>query len=257
MTGLLIKDVMSKTVSISKSAVITEALDKMLHEGIDPLVVTNNGTVAGTVTRKALAEILGKKRNTSISPSQIHVANAVEEDFTSAYPDEEIDVLIPLLQRHKIVVVLDEEHRLVGHVGAGELLAIMKPDVAIGDVIETIHPIQTDDRVIHLRRKMLDEDATKFIVYENNLPVGIVTETDVASAMRKFREDVEDKHQKHQISNLLVRDIMSTPLVSVNENDDINTLINTMLSKRIGAMPVSSGEKIAGVVTRQGLINML
>lgn len=257
MTGLLIKDVMSKAVSISKSAVITEALDKMLHEGIDPLIVTNNGTVAGTVTRKALAEILGKKRNTSISPSQIHVANAAEEDFTSAYPDEGIDVLIPLLQMHKIVVVLDEEHRLVGQVGAGELLAVMKPEVALTDVLETINAIQADDRVIHLRRKMLDGGATKFIVYENNLPVGIVTETDIAQSMRKFREEVDDKHQKHQISNLLVRDIMSAPLVSVNENEDIDTLIDTMLAKKIGAMPVSSGEKISGIVTRQGLIDLL
>ncbi|MDD3407271.1 MAG: hypothetical protein PHP13_04225, partial [Methanomicrobium sp.] len=36
---LLIKDVMSKPVTIAKSAVITEALDKMLDLGVDPLIV--------------------------------------------------------------------------------------------------------------------------------------------------------------------------------------------------------------------------
>jgi CBS domain-containing protein len=49
---LFIRDIMSRPVTIAKSAVITEALDRMLDQDIDPLVVTNNGTVVGTVSRR-------------------------------------------------------------------------------------------------------------------------------------------------------------------------------------------------------------
>ena len=66
---LLIKDVMSKPVTIAKSAVITEALDKMLDLGIDPLVVTNNDAVVGTISRKAIADVLGSKKTSAISPT--------------------------------------------------------------------------------------------------------------------------------------------------------------------------------------------
>ena len=113
---LLIKDVMSKPVTIAKSAVITEALDKMLDLGVDPLIVTNNGGVAGTISRKSIADILGSKKTSAISPTKIHVANRTDENFTSAYPDQDAELLIPLLQEYKVVVVLDEEHRLVGKV---------------------------------------------------------------------------------------------------------------------------------------------
>ena len=42
---LRVRDVMAKPITIAKSAFVSEALDKMLDEGVDPLIVTNNGTV--------------------------------------------------------------------------------------------------------------------------------------------------------------------------------------------------------------------
>jgi len=118
-----IQDIMAKPVTIAKSAVITEALDKMLNEGIDPLIVTQGNVVAGTVSRKAIAEALGSKKNAGLSPSKIHVANVVEEEFTSAYPDQGLDVLIPLLQHYKLIVVLDKDHRLIGQVTGSSISA--------------------------------------------------------------------------------------------------------------------------------------
>ena len=46
----------------------------------------------------------------------------MEEDFTSVYPDESVNVLIPLLQRYKLVVVYDSDHNLIGQVSAIDLL---------------------------------------------------------------------------------------------------------------------------------------
>ena len=60
---VFIKDVMAKPTTISKSAKITEALDKMLDEGIDPLIALNNNSVVGTVSRQAIAQKLGSKQN--------------------------------------------------------------------------------------------------------------------------------------------------------------------------------------------------
>jgi CBS domain-containing protein len=254
---VFIKDVMAKPTTIAKSAKITEALDKMLDEGLDPLIAVNNNSVVGTVSRQAIAEKLGSKQNSVIAPAAIHVASVVEEDFTSVYPDESINVLIPLLQRYKLVVVYDSDHNLIGQVSAGDLLKKFRPDTGIEQVLEKVINIEADERVVHLRRRMLDDKITRFVVSENNKFTGMVTETDVAVAMRKFRETTRDQHQDHQIRNILVKDIMSSPLISVDISSNVSDVIDLMLKKNISSMPVTENGKLSGIVTRQSLVNAL
>ncbi|MDD1707368.1 MAG: CBS domain-containing protein [Methanoregulaceae archaeon] len=254
---LFVKDIMSRPVTISKSAVITEALDKMLGEGIDPLIVLNNNTVVGTVSRRSVAEKLGTKRNSTISPNSIHVASTVEEDFTTVYPDQDIEILVPLLQAYKLVIVYDDEHRLVGKVTAQDLLRVYRPAGPLAEVIEKAYTIDTEERVVHLRRRMIDDNILRFIVTDHDQAIGIVTETDVAVAMRNFREIVEDKHQDHRIRNLLVKDIMSTPLMSVDAGANMDDVVDLMATKNISTVPITSGECLAGIVTRESLIKAL
>jgi CBS domain-containing protein len=254
---VFIKDVMVKPATIAKSAKITEALDKMLDEGIDPLIAVNNNTVVGTVSRKAIAEKLGSKQNSTKVPAAIHVASVVEEDFTSVYPDENVNILVPLLQRYKLVVVYDTDHKLIGQVSAGDLLKKYQPADGIDGSIEKAVTIEAEERVVHLRRRMLDDNITRFIVSEHEKYTGIVTETDVAIALREFREAVEGNHQEHRIRNLLVKDIMSAPLVSVEKTASVADVSALMLKKNISAVPVMDKGKLAGIVTRSSLVNAL
>jgi len=254
---IFIKDIMVKPATIAKSAKITEALDKMLAEGADPLIAVNNNTVVGTVSRKAIAEKLGSRQNSSIAPTAIHVASVVAEDFTSVYPDESVNVLIPLLQHYKLVVVYNSDHKLIGQVGAGDLLKKYQPDGSLDAVMEKAVTIEAEERVVHLRRRMLDDNITRFIVSEHDKYTGIVTETDVAIAMRKFRESVTGNHQDHQIRTLLVKDIMSSPLLSVDRTASVADVVKVMLKKNISSMPVMDKGKLAGIVTRSSLVNAL
>lgn len=254
---VFIKDVMAKPATIAKSAKITEALDRMLEFGIDPLIAVNNNSVVGTVSRKAIAEKLGSRQNSSIAPTAIHVASVVEEEFTSVYPDESINVLIPLLQEYKLVVVYDGDHKLIGQVTRGDLLKKYQPEGPLAGAIEKAVTIEADERVVHLRRRMLDDNITRFIVSEKEKYTGIVTETDVAIALRKFRESVGGNHQDHQIRNLIVKDIMSSPLLSVEKTAGVSDVVGLMLKKNISSVPVLDKGKLAGIVTRASLVKAL
>ena len=254
---VFIKDVMAKPATIAKSAKITEALDRMLEFGIDPLIAVNNNSVVGTVSRKAIAEKLGSRQNSSIAPTAIHVASVVEEEFTSVYPDESINVLIPLLQEYKLVVVYDGDHKLIGQVTRGDLLKKYQPEGPLAGAIEKAVTIEADERVVHLRRRMLDDNITRFIVSEKEKHTGIVTETDVAIALRKFRESVGGNHQDHQIRNLIVKDIMSSPLLSVEKTAGVSDVVGLMLKKNISSVPVMDKGKLAGIVTRASLVKAL
>ena len=254
---VFIKDVMVKPTTISKSAKITEALDKMLAEGIDPLIAVNNNSVVGIVSRQAIAEKLGSKQNSPLAPTAIHVASVVEEEFTSVYPDESINVLIPLLQHYKLVVVYDGDHKLIGQVSAGDLLKKFQPENGIESAIEKVITIEADERVVHLRRRMLDDNITRFVVSDQGKYIGIVTETDVAVAMRKFRESVKDQHQDHRIRNMIVRDIMTAPLISVDPSASVSAVIDLMLKKNISSVPVVDKGRLSGIITRRSLVNAL
>jgi len=254
---IFIKDVMAKPATISKSAKITEALDKMLAEGIDPLIAVNNNTVVGTVSRQAIAEKLGSKQNSDLAPTAIHVASVVEEDFTSVYPDESINVLIPLLQHYKLVVVYDSDHNLIGQISDGDLLKKCQPDNGIENAIEKVITIEADERVVHLRRRMLDDNITRFVVSDHEKYLGIVTQTDVAIAMRKFRQAVRDQYQDHRIRNMLVRDIMTSPLISVDLKAKPSEVIDLMLKKNFSSVPVMDNGKLIGIITRRSLVNAL
>lgn len=259
---LLIKDIMSKPVTITKSAVITKALEKMLDEETDPLIVINNGKVMGTISRKAIADTLGSsklglKKPSGVAPSQIHVAKKIDKDFTSAYPDESADILVPLLQEYKIVVIFDEDHCLIGQVNAKDLLRVMRPSTTIHNVMQNAYTIRSEERVVHLRRRMLDENINKFVVVDEEGVLGIVTETDVAKSMKAFREVVDDKYQDYRIRNLLVKDIMTTQIHTVNLDEDIEKVINLIVEKNISSVPVLNNGKLMGMVTKQALISAL
>jgi len=153
--------------------------------------------------------------------------------------------------------VYDSDHKLIGQVGAGDLLRKVKPDGTAGGVMEDAVTIEADERVVHLRRRMMDDNITRFVVTENGKMTGIVTETDVAIAMRKFREAVTGKHQDHRIRNLLVKDIMSSPIISTDRTAKVSDIVDMMLKKNISSVPVAEKGKLIGMVTRRSLVNAL
>jgi predicted transcriptional regulator len=253
---LTVKDVMSKPVSIAKSALIPEALSKMLAEGIDPIVVTNDHVVVGTASRRTIAEKMGSKKTGNIPASQIRVASVTKEDFTSVYQDQDAELLVPLLQRYKVVIVWDEEHRLIGQVTKGDLLRHMVPEGPLDTFTEIAPRITPDDRLVQLHRRMANNGATRFIVMDGNKSVGIVTETDIAKVLVKLKSEI-DKHFDNALRNVTAGDIMSTPLITTQVNTPVSKVVEMMLAKNISTVPIAEGEKVVGFITRKSLVNAL
>ena len=76
--------------------------------------------------------------------------------------------------------------------------------------------------------------------------------------LTRFRGTVDDSTaSEHQIRNILVRDIMSAPVISVETNVQVKDVVKKMLSRNIGSLPVTDNGKIVGIVTRESLIQAL
>jgi CBS domain-containing protein len=254
---LLVKDVMAKPVTISKSQSINEALDKMLNENCDPLIVLASHQVVGTVSRKSIADKLGSKHKAPISTAKIHVASSLEENIPSVFPQQEISVVIPLLKKHKLVVVHDIDQRLIGQVGYGELLRVLQPKGSIDGVMEPAPTIDADERLSHLQALISEHNISRFVVTEGEKITGIVTETDLAVSLRKFREKIEGRHQDFRFHNILVRAIMTTPILTIDRNTKIADVVSMMLKKNISSIPVVDKGRLVGMITRRSLVQVL
>ena len=255
--NLLVKDVMAKPETISKSQSINEALDKMLNENSDPLIVIASHQVVGTISRKSIADKLGSKHKATISTAKIHVASSLEENIPSVFPEQDIRVVVPLLKKHKLVVVHDSNQRLIGQIGYGELLRVLQPRGNIDGVTEPAHTIDADERLSHLQALMEEHNISRFVVTEGEKISGIVTETDLAVYLRKFREKIENRHQDFRFHNIIVRTIMTAPIFTIDRNTKMADIVSMMLKKNISSIPVMDRGRLVGIITRRSLVNAL
>jgi CBS domain-containing protein len=127
----------------------------------------------------------------------------------------------------------------------------------VDKVMEAAHTIGVNERVQHLQHRMVDDGISRFVVTEGNQLAGIVTETDIAVSMRRFREKVQDRHQDFHLHNLLVRAVMTSPLHTVNRNVKVSEIVDLMLKRKISSVPVTDYGRLVGMVTRQSLVNAL
>ena len=88
--------------------------------------------------------------------------------------------------------------------------------------------------------KMAERDIGSIVIVQEGKPVGIVTERDFVRRVAALGKDSR---------TLTVTDIMSTPLVTVGPECDINTAAKIMTDNNIKRLPVVEGERLIGIIT--------
>jgi len=56
---------------------------------------------------------------------------------------------------------------------------------------------------------------------------------------------------------MIVRDIMTAPLISVDPSASVSSVIDLMLKKNISSVPVVDNGRLTGIITRRSLVNAL
>ncbi len=111
------------------------------------------------------------------------------------------------------------------------------------------------------------------VINDENEVVGIITEADLIyrekdisiptflplfegfiflDSIKKF----EDKLRKKAAYK--VKNAMTTPVITVNQNEDVHRIANIMLSKRVNRVPVIDDEgKLVGIITRSNILSSI
>lgn len=112
----------------------------------------------------------------------------------------------------------------------------MKVKEAMGKPI-IISPTAT---VKDAAKKMVELNATTLMVIDNNKLVGILTDGDIVE-----RFVASDRTSK----DTPVKDIMSSNLIKVDENENVEYATHLMLQNKIRRLPVVSKGRLIGMLT--------
>jgi CBS domain-containing protein len=96
-------------------------------------------------------------------------------------------------------------------------------------------------------KMMEDAKVGAVIVMENNTPVGIVTDRDFAVKVVARAYDITTP----------VKQIMSSPLFSINSDESVRTAADLMHDRGIRKLPVIDGENVVGIITATDIVNLL
>ena len=103
-----------------------------------------------------------------------------------------------------------------------------------------VKSVGTNQPLIEAIQLMNKFDIGSIIVIQRAKPVGIITDRDVIRNIALSQLDPV---------NLKAKDLMSKPLVTIDENATIEEAAHIMVRKKIKRLPVLKGEKLTGIVT--------
>lgn len=107
-----------------------------------------------------------------------------------------------------------------------------------------VQTITSDKTVVEAAKMMKAGGIGSIIVTENGKPVAMVTERDMVN--RVIAEGVSPQEKR-------VKDIMSSPLVTVSPDQPLKSAAQLMASRSIRRLPVVKGGKLVGIITETDL----
>ena len=95
-------------------------------------------------------------------------------------------------------------------------------------------------------------------VLSGKVLVGIVTDRDLRDAFPSVAEEARDPERAHgETASTRVDSVMSSRVLTVDADDTVSHAATLMQEERIGALPVTSGGRLVGILTRHDLMRAL
>ncbi len=256
-----VKDIMTKEVIyVSKGDDLYYILTLMEKHNITKLPVVEDGKIAGIVTDNQIAEKLGSFRSRGVPASRMHASTVMEKKFDRISPDTEIKEILKSVGEPgptMLPVVVDDA--IVGVVTKADLLPLVDSEESIEKIMrENVIAVKPEDRVIHARRLMLENNVARLPVVDEGRVVGIISDKEIAFALASIKKSFPRGKQQNQLRNLLVKDVMKTNVVTAKNNITIKEAARIMMEEEIGCIPIVDEKgKLKGIVTRTDLLHHL
>jgi CBS domain-containing protein len=234
-------------------------LDLMKKHSITKIPVTEEKKFFGLVTDNVIAYKLGSIRKRGITASRLHASSVTEKEVPVISPEEDVkNILKSVGEPGPTMLPVVEKEKLVGVVTKADLLSLVTNKNQLHSIMQKkVHTVSLEDRVIHARRIMITNNVARLPVLDEKKVIGIISDVEIALAFASLKKSFSLGKQKHQLDELLVKDVMRTPVVLSNPSMSIYDAAQLMLKQNVGALPLLENEKLVGMVTRTDLLKTI
>lgn len=118
--------------------------------------------------------------------------------------------------------------------------------IIVRDIMaKNIKTVKPDDSVHAAVQKMIKFGIGSVIVISSGRPIGIITETNVMMRIVGPRMDP---------ATVWVKDIMTSPLVTIEQTAAVEEAAKIMADKNISRLPVTNGKKLVGLISSTDIV---
>lgn len=255
-----VKDVMTKDViTVDKDVNLSYVLDLMKKHDITKIPVVEDKKLIGMVTDNVIAYKLGSIRKRGVPASRLHASSVTDKDIDRISPDTDvIKILKDVGKPGPTMLCVVENDTLVGVITKADLLPLVDSKKQIKEIMKKeLHTVSPEDRVIHARRIMIDEDIARLPVVDQGKLVGMISDNEIIFALANVKKSFSLGRQKHKLDELLVEDVMKTPALWAEPNMTATDAASIMLKKNVGALPLIENGKLVGIISRTDLLNTI
>jgi len=257
---LQVKDLMTKDVIyVDKDIDLRHVLKLMKKHDITKIPVVENKKLIGVITDNIIAYKLGSIRKRGVPASRLHASSVTDKNFETVEPNTNINQILKKVGKTGPTMInVVENGKLVGVITKADLLPLIKSNEKIGSVTKKkLLVVAPDDRVIHARRMMIDKNVARLPVVDKGKLVGMISDNEIAFALAELKRSVPLGRQKHRLDELLIEDVMKSPVICSGLNITVLDAAKIMMKHNIGSLPILDNDKLIGIVTRTDLIRTI
>lgn len=255
-----VKDIMTTEVlSVDKDVDLKYVMKLMKKNDVTKIPIFEEKKLIGVVTDTAIAVKLGAIRSRGVPASRLYASSVMEREIEVVYPDDDLSkILAKVGEPGPTMLHVLEDDKLVGVITKADLLPLVDSYQEVSEIMRSeIHTVSPEDRIIHARRVMIDNQVARLPVVNNGILIGMISDVDIAFSLARIKRLFPLGKQKHQLEELLINDVMKTPAISAESSKTVNEIAELMMKHQIGSIPITEHDKLIGIVSRTDVVKTI
>jgi predicted transcriptional regulator len=160
--------------------------------------------------------------------------------------DDEVSTVLGELKRtgqYEGIVTVGNK---VGLVAIRDFLVVTQPvHTKVTNLFTVTGALSPEDRVIDLTEKLIRDNIRAVPLVKNGIVVGGISQTDLLEALSDISE----------YSKIRAKDVMTTPVLSLESNDGIEKVRKLMLDNDISHVPITDNQELVGIICAKDIVH--
>ncbi len=126
------------------------------------------------------------------------------------------------------------------------------------DIMSTdVEIVGRNDTLLTVEELMINKKVRHILVLENGQVIGIISQRDLFKASMSSTMGIGEKAHKAYLRSVLAKEIMTYPVITTSPTASLKEVVDLMLQKGIGCVPVLEGTRLVGIITKTDLLRYL